>query len=259
MSLPYFFVQQLPNSRENLILDEEQSKHIIQVLRMQKEQEIFLTDGKGSKAHSVIVDDHRKRCEVKIVSIEKEGERTPKISIAISLIKNAARFEWFLEKATEIGMNEIIPIICERTEKEKFRGDRFQNILISALLQSQQSWLPILHEPITFEKLVAENTNANKFIAHCQPPQKQQLSSLIQHSTFNIENNSLILIGPEGDFTEKEIQSALSKNFHPVALGNTRLRTETAGIFASIVLKLNAPNGSSKDFIYKLLSLMGTI
>lgn len=248
MSLPYFFVQQLPNSRENIFLDEEQSKHIIQVLRMQKEQEILLTDGKGSKAHSVIVDDHRKRCEVKIVSIEKEGERTPKISIAISLIKNAARFEWFLEKATEIGVNEIIPIICERTEKGKFRGDRFQNILISAMLQSQQCWLPVLHEPIAFNKLIDQSSNANKFIAHCLSQQKQSLSSCIQNSKFIIHHSSLILIGPEGDFTEKEIQSALRKNFHPVALGSTRLRTETAGIFASIVLKHNALNGSSKGF-----------
>ena len=237
MSLPYFFVDKLAPKTQNLALNEEQSKHIIQVLRMQKEDEILLTDGKGIKAHSVIVDDHRKRCEVKIVSVEKQEELLPKVSIAISLIKNASRFEWFLEKATEIGVNEIIPILCERTEKEKFRFDRLQNILISAMLQSQQCWLPTLIEPIAFTKLIEEGVAANKFIAHCLPQQKQQLSSSFRHPSFTINHSSLILIGPEGDFTENEIQLALANKFQPVALGNTRLRTETAGIFASVLLR----------------------
>jgi 16S rRNA (uracil1498-N3)-methyltransferase len=238
MSLPYFFVEKLTPEAQNLTLNEEQSKHIIQVLRMQKEEEILLTDGKGTKAHSVITDDHRKRCEVKIVSVEKQEELIPKVSIAISLIKNASRFEWFLEKATEIGVNEIIPIICARTEKEKFRVDRLQNILISAMLQSQQCWLPVLREPTPFENLVNESRQEQKFIAHCISQQKKQLSSLIQNLTFDIQNNFLMLVGPEGDFTENEIQFALSKNYLPVALGDTRLRTETAGIAALVLLKL---------------------
>jgi len=232
MSLPYFFVEKLAPEAQNLTLNEEQSKHIIQVLRMQKEEEILLTDGRGTKAHSVITDDHRKRCEVKIISVEKEEGLLPKVSIAISLIKNASRFEWFLEKATEIGVNEIIPIICTRTEKEKFRVDRLQNILISAMLQSQQCWLPVLHEPIEFKKLVEENKDHQKFIAHCLLQQKQQL-----HSALSIQNNSVMLIGPEGDFTEDEIQFALGKNFQAVALGDTRLRTETAGIVAAVLLR----------------------
>ena len=237
MSLPYFFVQELASEAQNLILNEEQSKHLIQVLRMQKEEEILLTDGNGTKAHSVIIDDHRKRCEVKIVSVKKEEELVPKISIAISLIKNVSRFEWFLEKATEIGVNEIIPIVCERTEKEKFRLDRMQNILISAMLQSQQCWLPVFHEPIEFKKLIEENKDHQKFIAHCLPQQKQQLAFLINHSPFTIHHSSVIVIGPEGDFTENEIQLALNKNFQAVALGNTRLRTETAGIVAAVLLR----------------------
>jgi 16S rRNA (uracil1498-N3)-methyltransferase len=238
MSLPYFFIEQLAPEAQNLILNEEQSKHIIQVLRMQKGEGILLTDGKGSKADAVIVDAHRKRCEVKMISIKKEEERLPKISIAISLIKNIARFEWFLEKATEIGVNEIIPLVCERTEKEKFRFDRMQNILISAMLQSQQYWLPVLREPMAFDKLIEESIDANKFIAHCLPQQKQSLSYCIQNSKFRI-HHSLILIGPEGDFSENEIQSALHKNFRAVALGNTRLRTETAGVVAASLLRMN--------------------
>src|SRR5687768_11250905 len=114
MALPFFFVEHITSFGQTLVLKEEQSKHIVQVLRMQKEEEILLTDGKGTRLHTVIIDDHRKRCEVKIISLENEEPQIPKIAIAISLIKNASRFEWFLEKATEIGVNEIIPLICER-------------------------------------------------------------------------------------------------------------------------------------------------
>jgi 16S rRNA (uracil1498-N3)-methyltransferase len=236
MPLAYFFIPQIADANENLVLDEDQSKHIIQVLRMQNGEKLLLADGKGTKAHVEIVDDHRKHCTVKILSITKEEERNPKISIAISLIKNTPRFEWFLEKATEIGVNEIIPLICERTEKEKFRLDRMQNILVSAMLQSQQCWLPVLNDPLSFNELVNQDRVGKKFIAHCLPDGKQQLSAIIQHSLFTIHSHSLILIGPEGDFTEQEIQSALEKNFIPVALGNTRLRTETAGIVAATLL-----------------------
>lgn len=230
MSLPYFFVEQL--SEGLLQLDENTSKHMIGVLRMQKGEEVLLTDGKGHKAKAQIEDDNRKRCTVQILSIETEAERGPKVCIGISIIKNASRFEWFLEKATEVGVNEIIPLICERTEKEKFRYDRMQSILISAMLQSQQAWLPVLHQPTAFNDVVKASNQEQKFIAHCLPKEKTQLSSVIHHL------HSIILIGPEGDFTPKEIELALEQNFIPVALGNTRLRTETAGIVAATLLKL---------------------
>ena len=138
----------------------------------------------------------------------------------------------FLEKATEIGVNEIIPLLCERTEKEKFRYDRMKGILISAMLQSQQAWLPQLHQPTAFDELVKKATTEQRFIAHCLPEQKQNLLSLIPH------RSSIILIGPEGDFTEKEIAVALKLNFIPVALGQTRLRTETAGVVAATLLRM---------------------
>jgi 16S rRNA (uracil1498-N3)-methyltransferase len=234
MPLSYFFIPQLSNTNEHLVLDEDQSKHIIQVLRMQNGEELLLTDGKGTKTRAVIIDDHRKHCTVKSLSVTNEEERRPKISIAISLVKNTSRFEWFLEKVTEIGVNEIIPLTCERTEKEKFRFDRMQNILVSAMLQSQQCWLPVLNEPLPFSDLINQDREGNKFIAHCLQEKRQQLSSFTHHSS--LITHSLILIGPEGDFTETEIQSALEKNFVPVALGNTRLRTETAGIVAATLL-----------------------
>ncbi|RYZ29126.1 MAG: 16S rRNA (uracil(1498)-N(3))-methyltransferase, partial [Chitinophagaceae bacterium] len=165
---------------------------------------------------------------------ENEERREPSICIAISITKNASRFEWFLEKATEIGINEIIPLLCERTEKEKFRYDRMKGILVSAMLQSQQTWLPNLHQPTSFDEVIKQASHQQKFIAHCLPEQKQQLSSVIHHLS------SIILIGPEGDFTPAEIEAALQNNFIPVALGETRLRTETAGMVAAALLRLNA-------------------
>ena len=234
MALPYFFVEQL---HEGLLqLDEDTSKHMIGVLRMTKEEEVLLTDGKGQKGRAKIVDDNRKRCVVQIASVEKEKESQPKVSIAISIIKNASRFEWFLEKATEIGVTEIIPLLCERTEKEKFRYDRMQSILISAMLQSQQACLPVLRQPATFNRVVESSTHEQKFIAHCLAEKKTQLAEI--HSPVTAHHSPLILIGPEGDFTEKEIALALEQNFIPVALGDTRLRTETAGIVAATLLKL---------------------
>jgi len=202
---------------------------------MKSGEELLITDGKGRKANCTISDDNRKRCVVEVVATQEEEAASPYISIGISLIKNAARFEWFLEKATEIGVNEIIPLICDRTEKEKFRVDRLTNILISAMLQSQQCWQPVLKEPVTFDILAKANRQGNKFIAHCLPEEKNQLAShyALQDQSFP----SLILIGPEGDFTEREIALAIENRYEPVALGNTRLRTETAGMVAAALLR----------------------
>jgi 16S rRNA (uracil1498-N3)-methyltransferase len=136
MALPYFFVEDLQS--DLVKLDEDTSKHMISVLRMQKGASVLLTNGKGLKATAIIEDDNRKKCMVSIRQRQEEPLRTQQVAIAISLLKNTTRFEWFLEKATEIGVQEIIPLVCERTEKEKFRSDRMQQILISALLQSQQ-------------------------------------------------------------------------------------------------------------------------
>jgi 16S rRNA (uracil1498-N3)-methyltransferase len=233
MALPYFFVEQIPDTARELVLDEDVSKHVVQVLRMEKGEALLLTDGKGRKAKTIIVDDHRKRCTVRIEHTEQEERPANKTTIAISIIKNSTRFEWFLEKATEIGIQEIIPLICDRTEKEKFRIDRMKNILVSAMLQSQQCWLPLLHQPIPFDDVIKADYS-HKFIAHCLPHQKQQLATEVV--TSNKRPSSIILIGPEGDFTEKEIADSLQADYMPVALGNTRLRTETAGMVAAALL-----------------------
>lgn len=229
MSLPYFFVAQL--DEQQIVLDEDTSKHMIGVLRMEKGEEVLLTNGKGKKVLASIIDDNRKKCVVSVREWILEERSPVRKTIAISLVKNASRFEWFLEKATEMGVNEIIPLICQRTEKEKFRHDRMQQILISAMLQSQQCWLPILHEPTPFTEVISQNQYEGQFIAHCLPGQKNSFREAVIPV-----KSTIILIGPEGDFSPEEIDTALHHHFQPVALGETRLRTETAGMVAAALL-----------------------
>lgn len=233
MALPFFYIYNYDIAQKEIVLDEDTSKHIVQVLRMKVGEKLNLTDGKGNLLTCSIADDHKKHCSVGVTATSYQQPATRKVSVAISLLKNTNRFEWFLEKATEIGVTEIIPLICERTEKEKFRYERMQGICISAMVQSQQVWLPILHEPLQFENLIiGQFENGLKLIAHCAEDQKQAISNF-QISAFS---NFQICIGPEGDFTKNEIQLALQNNFIPVSLGETRLRTETAGVVAASLL-----------------------
>ncbi len=197
---------------------------------MKQGEQIQLTNGRGEIVTAEIISENKKATEVKVLSTSNSPHRTSNITIAISIIKNNSRFEWFLEKATEIGVSEIIPLICERTEKQNFRHDRMKNILVSAMLQSQQAWLPILHEPAKLKEVIKDSTKRNKYIAHCIEEQRKQLSDE------TINQSSIILIGPEGDFTKEEVDLAVTNNFIPVSLGATRLRTETAGIVACVLL-----------------------
>ena len=234
MTLPFFYINEFNSSQKEIVLDEDTSRHVVQVLRMKEGEQLNLTDGKGNLITAAIGDAHKKHCAVNIQAVNNESRAARQITIAISLIKNTNRFEWFLEKATEIGVTEIIPLICERTEKQKFRYDRMKGICISAMLQSQQCWLPELLEPakyIEYIKSVMGNTNLKKFIAHCEEPAEKQILS-----TFQSLKHSTILIGPEGDFTKQEIELALQNNFVSVSLGETRLRTETAGVAAAVLL-----------------------
>src|SRR5437773_1606161 len=232
MDHPFFYISEYDASKRKILLDEENSKHVVQVLRMKTGDRLNLTDGKGNFLTAAIVSDHKKHCEVRIEEARHKEQGSRKISIAISLLKNSNRFEWFLEKATEIGINEIIPLICERTEKEKFRYDRMKGICISAILQSQQCWLPVLHEPIAFKEAVEQAKQQQKFIAHCMEDSKRNLSDLVNESL----SSQIILIGPEGDFIDDEIQLAIKYHFDAVSLGETRLRTETAGVVAATLL-----------------------
>lgn len=229
MSLPIFFLPQ--STSENIItLDEDTSKHVVQVLRMNTGEKLQLTDGKGHLLTAEIIDPHKKKCSVKIIDRSFKSKEEKKVSIAISLLKNASRFEWLLEKATEIGVAEIIPFISARTEKQHFRYERMQQIIVAAMMQSQQVWLPVLHQPVHFEEVLTSTEYNDLLIAHCEDDQKINIRDF--HASTSIQ----ILIGPEGDFTKDEIESALAKGYKPVTLGHTRLRAETAGVVAATLL-----------------------
>jgi 16S rRNA (uracil1498-N3)-methyltransferase len=236
MELPFFYIETFDAAQKEIELDEDTSRHIVQVLRKKKGEQLNLTEGRGNLLTANIIDDHKKKCIAEIQEIRNLKPEIRHITIAISLLKNSTRFEWFLEKATEIGISEIIPLVCERTEKQKFREDRMQNILISAMLQSQQCWLPVLHKPIAYDLIFRKEEiihTSQKFIAHCIEDQKRNLSDLVNESL----PSQIILIGPEGDFTTKEVQLAAQNHFDAVSLGETRLRAETAGIVAATLLR----------------------
>jgi 16S rRNA (uracil1498-N3)-methyltransferase len=235
MQLPFFFEEELQGA-DGFILSEESSKHAVQVLRMHESDELIITNGNGDAVTAFIVIADKKKTEVKIIQRSFVPPRPGRVSVAVSLIKNKNRFEWFLEKATEIGVSEIIPLICQRTEPHHFNHHRMKNILVSAMLQSQQVWLPSLQGPVKFGEIIKKLRHERKFIAHCMKGEKNQLvGETSGHNRFQ-PKDQLILIGPEGDFTESEIELALQHHFIPVSIGETRLRTETAGLVAAVLL-----------------------
>lgn len=197
---------------------------------MRSGEQLQLTNGKGLLLTASITKEDKRRCEVEVLQKNFTAAPERKVCVAISLLKNTNRFEWFLEKATELGVNEIIPLLCERTERHHFRYDRMRNILIAAMLQSQQSLLPILTEPQTFTAVINAINFPERLIAYCGEGEKKLLADV------KINASVQIFIGPEGDFSEDEIQLALEKKCLPVSLGSTRLRTETAGIVAAAFL-----------------------
>ena len=228
--LPYFF-QPTINNQQQIILNEETSKHCIRVLRMKAGDQLQLTSGIGDLYTVEIINANKNACVVKKISYTFSPKNIKQLTIAISPLKNTSRFEWFLEKATELGISNIIPIICKRTERQLFKLERMQNILIAAMLQSQQCYLPHLSEPIAVNDFIQTIIAKTKFIAHCLDENKKQVKDFVS-------GEMLMMIGPEGDFAPEEIALALQNNFIPVSLGNTRLRTETAGVVAATLLQL---------------------
>jgi 16S rRNA (uracil1498-N3)-methyltransferase len=207
--------------------DKEESKHIIKVLRKKGGDIIYITNGKGNLFHSEITLESEKKCEVKIVKIDNFKAKNYHLHIAIAPTKMNDRLEWFLEKATEIGIDEISPIICDHSERKVYKIDRAEKIIQAAMKQSNQFYLPKINEPVSFSDFIKSDSNSLKFIAHCEEDKKNLFKD-----SFQASENVLILIGPEGDFSPKEIALSLKNNFIPVSLGNTRLRTETAGVVA---------------------------
>ena len=239
MNIPFFYLRSPGDDPLQIALDEDTSRHVVQVLRFKPGEQLRLTDGLGQLLTAELKEASKKKCVVRVIESRHIAKGSNHLTVAISLLKNTSRFEWFIEKATELGITEIIPLISERTEKQFFRSDRMKTIAISAMLQSQQAWLPLLREPLRFTDVLAEsNAQDHKFIAHCLNDDKRPLPEAL----VSAPGSRVILIGPEGDFTAQEIDLALSRHFIPVSLGDTRLRTETAGMMAAVLMKMIAGN-----------------
>jgi len=209
-------------------LNEEESKHCVRVLRLQTGDKIQLIDGKGNFYTAAIADPHPKRTSLQIISVQKDfHKRNHYLHIAIAPTKNIERLEWFLEKGTEIGIDEISLIICQRSERKETKTERLDKIITSAIKQSIKAWHPILNEPIALNKLITTPFDGQKFIAHCEEGDRLRLKHELKPF-----GRYLILIGPEGDFTPKEIDDALNNGFKAITLGESRLRTETAALEA---------------------------
>jgi 16S rRNA (uracil1498-N3)-methyltransferase len=214
------------------LIENGESKHILRVLRKNLGDIIYITNGKGLYCKAEIINTQSKRCEVKILKKFEEPAQDSELHIAIAPTKSSDRFEYFLEKSTEIGISKITPLLCQNSERKRLNMPRCQKIIQSAMKQSKRFYLPEMYEMQDFKTWITSNFDAhNKFIAHCEDQQKISFKT-----AFKSNQKNLILIGPEGDFSPEEIELALSKGFKPVSLGEKRLRTETAGIVASTIV-----------------------
>jgi 16S rRNA (uracil1498-N3)-methyltransferase len=222
-----FYNSGLESSQKSFTFDKEESAHIVKVLRKQVGDILYVTNGLGFLFKTEIHIASANKCVVTILSFEKKEAPNYSVHLAVAPTKMNERFEWFLEKATEIGCSEITPIFCDHSERKIIKLERFEKVVVAAMKQSLHTFVPKLNDAIAFTDFIKLPFNGQKFIAHCEETKKQSLKELVQPQA-----NVLILIGPEGDFSPKEIELALQNNFIPVSLGKTRLRTETAAIVA---------------------------
>ena len=223
----------LENPKKEIRLTAEESKHAIKVLRKKEGDMLNFTDGKGNLYIGEVTIADSKRTSVRIVKSEqKPKQHNYYLHIAIAPTKNMYRFEWFLEKSTEIGIDEITPIICRRSERKVLKTERCNRILLSAMKQSLKLHLPKLNEIVTLKDFLKQDLEGEKYMAHCEESEKAALKDA------EIKENTIILIGPEGDFSPSEIEMALKNQFKAVSLGTSRLRTETAGIVAAHTIKI---------------------
>ncbi|WPR70815.1 16S rRNA (uracil(1498)-N(3))-methyltransferase [Flavobacterium sp. NG2] len=222
-----FYNTDLNETTENFSFDKVESKHIIKVLRKKDGDILYVTNGLGYLFETKITLASDNKCTVEILSFSKKEPSKFHLHLAVAPTKMNDRYEWFLEKATEIGIQEITPIICDRSERKVVNMERFEKIILSALKQSNELYLPKLNPAISFKEFVAQEHTGLQLIAHCEETDKKTLKLVLEPN-----QDVTLLIGPEGDFSEKEINLALENKFQPVSLGNTRLRTETAAIVA---------------------------
>ena len=227
-----FYNPHITTTTKEFVFDKIESRHIVKVLRKKNGDSLYFTNGHGTLFHAKIATANIAKCAVVIVA----NHNKPKpwnywLHIAIAPTKNIDRLEWFLEKATEIGIDEITPIICQRSERKIIKTERLQKIIEAAMKQSLKFQLPKLNPLTNFENFIAQEFNSDLFIAHCEPSEKKQLKSLLIP-----KRNTTVLIGPEGDFSISEIHDAKGQQFIPVSLGESRLRTETAGMVVTQLL-----------------------
>lgn len=225
----------VPNVAESeIVLDETESKHAIRVLRLNTAGKVQVVDGKGGFYLAEITQPHPKKCKLSILESHKEfGKRRFNLHIAIAPTKNIDRFEWFLEKTTEIGIDEITPLLCEHSERKNIKPDRLEKIIVSAMKQSEKAYLPKLNPMAPFNDFIKLKGTSGKFIAHCNDGEKPHLKNEIKK-----EESVLILIGPEGDFSPEEVERGKTYGFREISLGPSRLRTETAGVVACHIVNL---------------------
>ncbi|GGI57343.1 16S rRNA (uracil(1498)-N(3))-methyltransferase [Winogradskyella haliclonae] len=219
-----------PNVSENddiFYFEKDESRHITKVLRKNIGDTLQITNGKGWLFTSELTTINQKYCSAKIISKKHLEKRDYKLHVAVAPTKMNDRFEWFLEKATEIGIDSITPILCDHSERKVIKTERFEKIIQSAMKQSLQFYLPELRPLIPFKAFIKQDISGQRFIAHCEDSERKSLKSEIKPNS-----DITILIGPEGDFSTKEIETAIAVGFAPVMLGETRLRTETAAIVA---------------------------
>lgn len=218
---------------ETYTLNQQESKHCVRVLRLKEGDNITLIDGVGGWYECTITDANPKSCEIEVDNcIKAYNKPSFNLHIAIAPTKNIDRIEWFLEKATEIGITEITPLLCRYSERKVIKPERLERILVSAMKQSQKAYLPKLNELTSFDDFVSNHECDNKAIAHCYEQDKRSLKGEYKGGDITV------LIGPEGDFSEEEVAKAIQKGYVPVSLGDSRLRTETAGIVACHTVNL---------------------
>lgn len=211
------------------VLNEEESRHCMKVLRLVIGDVVHLIDGRGGLYEAEIISESKRNVSLRVLSTKKEYQkRNHRLHIAVAPTKNIDRLEWFLEKATEIGIDEISPVICDRSERKIVKEDRLNKVITSAVKQSLQAYHPLLNEAVALKELIVNSKADYKMIAHCIDGEARNFISQITEPG----KSYLILIGPEGDFTPAEIELALQNDFKPLTLGNTRLRTETAALAA---------------------------
>lgn len=215
-------------------LNEEESKHCVRVLRLTEGDNLFLVDGKGLYSEAVITDAHPKACMLKVVNRQYNyGKKDFQLTIGVAPTKNIDRYEWFLEKATEIGIDAIIPLVSRHSERKEIKPERLEKVMVSAMKQSIKAYLPVLKPLQTFKETIKRPSTGLRFIAHCNEGEKVLLRDVVKKG-----KDVLILIGPEGDFSVEEVEMAIKEGFIPISLGDARLRTETAALVACHTVNL---------------------